>query len=507
MTAPGRILFCIAFLLAAVNPGHAQDKALRLGSAVDDVLAARETRHYSLTALEFTLVSFRVEALSAELDPILEIFDPAGRLVVSNDDYNYPDARDAVIQAFILPQTSTYTVSVSAFGESAGAYRLHVLPGYDRLAQRETSVESANWETVYSNGAVNVSDSSAFALELRGLARSAGLVGLHLPTETDLYFEAAFDQVASPAVWQVGLLFRYHSPNQYHRLLLSKQGYWRIDRIDGEETTQLRNWSTHPAIRPGESTFRLGLLVSGQHYDVVYNGQVVGSAWERTPPEPGSLGIALMTDDLAGGTVSFVVAETLVTLPTRADDSLIFPQRLLARRYYAMARELARQQLVPVGGEIKLTLPESSVRRAQSGISRLAIASDFSFEQFAFGVSLTLDVRSERNGGCGLFFHFNDDENYTLAYVTSHGDYGLSRRTRAGFEPGIYGKRAATDVSGRYLLVIVSDDVIHYFVDEQYAGSLDSIPRIGGVGIAAVNYDEVETGCAFDDLWLLSLDS
>ncbi len=506
MTALGRILFCIACLVAAISTNYAQDRAIRVGSSVDGELAAGETHRYSLTALELTLVSFRVEALSDGLDPKLEIFDHTGALVVANDDYAYPDERDAAIQAFVIPRTSNYTILVSAFGESAGAYRLHVLPGYDRLALHETTVDSANWETVYSNSSVDVSESSVFALEMRGLGRSAGLVGLHLPIETDLYFEASFDQVGSPTVWQVGLLFRYLSPSKYHRLLLSKLGYWRIDRIDGEETTQLRNWTAHPAIRAGETAFRLGVLVSGNHYDVVYNGQVVGSAWDRAPLASGSLGIAFETDDRAGGPVSFVVAETLVTAPTRINDRLLFPERVAARGYYGIAAELARQQLVPVGGDIKLALPESSVRRVRSGISRFAIASDFSFAQFAFGVALTIDLQSERNGGCGLFFHFNDDENYTLAYVTSHGEYGLSRRTRAGFEPGIYGNRGLWDASEHYLLVIVSDEVMHYFVDEQYAGSLESIPRIGGVGIAAVNYDEVETGCHFDDLWLLSLD-
>ena len=506
MTAPGRILFCIACLVAALSTTFAQDRAIRIGSAIGGELAAGEAHRYALTALELTLASFRVEALSEGLDPVLEIFDHTGELVVSNDDYAYPDERHAAVQAFVFPQTSTYTISVSAFGETEGAYRLHALPGYDRLAHHEKPVDSANWETVYSNASVDVSESSAFALEMRGLARSAGLVGLHLPIETDLYYEAAFDQVGSPTVWQVGLLFRYLSPSKYHRLMLSKLGYWRIDRIDGEEITQLRNWTAHPAIRAGETTFRLGVLVSGNHYDAVYNGQMVGSAWDRTPPAAGSLGIALKTDDRAGGPVSFVVAETLVTAPTRVNERLLFPERVVERGYYGMAAELARQQLVPVGGDIKLALPESSVRRARSGISRFAIASGFSFAQFAYGVALTVDVRSERNGGCGLFFHFNDDENYTLVYVTSHGEYGLSRRTRAGFEPGIYGDRGLSDTTEHYLLVIASDEVMHLFVDERYAGSLESIPRIGTVGIAAVNYDEVETGCKFDDLWLLGLD-
>ena len=506
MTAPGRILFCIVCLFAVSRPLKAQDSALQMGSIVEGSLAAGETQRYSLTVLALTLASVRVEALSDGLDPTLAIYDSAGALLVSNDDYDYPAALDAAIQAFVFPRTSTYTIAVGAFGESTGDYRLQVQPGFDQLAIHETTVDSANWEIVYSNGPVSVSESSVFAVEMRGLARSAGMVGLHLPTETDLYFEAIFEQVSSPAVWHVGLLFRYLSPSTYHRLLLSKRGYWRVDRIEGDTVTPLRNWTAHPAIPPGESAFRLGVLVSGQHYDVVYNGQVVGAAWDRAPSQAGSLGIAMMTDDQAGGAMSLVVAETRVTLPTRADNKVPFPQTLLAKGYYAMAEDLARLQLVPVGGEVQVALPESSVRSARPGVTRLPVASNFSFAQFAFGVSLTIDTRSDGNGGCGLFFHYNDDENYTLAYVTSHGDYGISRRAADGFAPGVYGNRPAPASGAHHLLAIVSDEVIHYFLDGRYVGSLDSRPRIGGVGIAAVNYDEVDTSCAFTDLWLLSHD-
>ena len=506
MSAPGRILFCVACLLLATPITRAQDRTLQLGGAVEGELAPGETHRYALTALELTLLSMRVEALNESLDPLLQIFDPAGKLVIANDDYAYPETRDAAIQAFVMPRTATYTIAVSAFGESEGAYRLHALPGYDRLALRESPVDSANWEIVYSDTTVNVSDSSVFALEMRGFARSAGLVGLHLPIEADLYFEAAFDQVSSPVVWQAGLLFRYLSPTQYHRLLLNKNGYWRVDRVDGDAVTQLRGWSGHPAIRPGERAFRLGVLISGGHFDVLYNGQDVGSVADPSPSTAGSLGIAVVTDERVGGALSLVVAETLVTLPTRVENRRLFPQTLITRRSYAMADALARQGLVPVGGEIKLAVPESSARRLSAGVSRFPIASNSTFAQFALGASLRLNAGAEKNGGCGLFFHYNDDEQYTLAYLTSHGDYGVSRRVGAGFEPGLYGNRGPLAGNAHYLLVIVTDDVIHYFVDERYAGKLASVPRIGGIGIAAVNYEDAETGCEFDDLWLLSLD-
>ncbi len=511
MTALGRIAFCIVFSLASHTLLHAQDKLLEIGAVIEAELAPRESHQYSLTALESTLLSFRVEALDDTLDPQLEIFDNAGNLLAANDDYNYPETRDAALQAFAIPRTMTYTIAVSGFDDSSGGYRLHVLPGYDRLALRDTAMDNFNWEVVYSDTAVNFSDSSLFAVDLAGLSRSAILLGQHFPAEQDLYFEAKFEYVTSPGNWQVGLVFRYLAPDKYHRLLLSKTGYWQLQRVDGDTVTQLRNWSTHPAIVPGEDIFRLGILVSGQHYDVVYNGQVVGSAWDESRSQPASVGIAMRTDETIGGQLSFAITETLMTVPTRLDGvgldgKLIFPQRLPTTGSYQMANILARQQLIPVGGEIKLTLPESSVRRVQPGVTRLPIASDLSFAEFALGASVSADLHSPANGGCGIIFHFHDEENYTLAYLTMEGDYGLSRRAGAGFLPGVYGAREQLEGDSHQLLIIVTAEVIHYYLDEIYVGSLPAELDAGGIGIAVVNYEEVTTNCLFKDLWLLSLD-
>ena len=69
MTAPVRILFCIACLVAALSTNYAQDRVIRVGSAVDGELAAGETHRYSLTALELTLISFRVESFERWVGP------------------------------------------------------------------------------------------------------------------------------------------------------------------------------------------------------------------------------------------------------------------------------------------------------------------------------------------------------------------------------------------------------------------------------------------------------
>lgn len=495
----------LVLLLTCLLPLRAQDTSLRLGSIIEASLAPGETHRYTFAAQEWTLLSIRVEALDETLDPRLEILDRAGDLVIGNDDYDYPATRDAALQAFLIPRTATYTITVSPAGAEGGDYRLHLLPGYDVLALHDTVMDNSNWEVVYSDAVVRLSDSSLFAAEMSGAGRSAIILGLHLPLEEDVYFEAAFESVSATRAWQTGLVFRYLAPDRYHRLLLSNQGFWIVERINGDIVTVIRNWATHPAIVAGASDFRLGVLVSGGHFDVVYNGQVVGSAKDEAPSERGGLGLAMRTDETAGGTISFAVRETVLTVPTRVDGKVLFPQRLLKRRYFLMADELTRQQLAPAHSEFKYTVAESSARHARPGLIDIPLAQERDFQFLAFGASLDFQIQPGVNGGCGLIFNRVAAEDYTLAYLTQAGDHGISRRVGAGFEPGIYVKGAPFEGGPHYLLVIAADEVLHYYVDERYAGSIAYDPRPGGVGIAVVNYEEAFSTCVFTDLWLLGL--
>ncbi len=497
----GRIAICIGCFLAFFTPLRAQGSRMNLGDIVEGSLASGESHRFTVAALEFTLVSIRVESLDGSLDPVIEVFDSGDALINASDDYDYPASRDAAIQAFVLPKTSTYSIVVSGHGGSSGDYRLYFLPGYDVLELHDDSMDKTKWKVVYSDTPVDLSESSMFAVELVGFSRSATVVGEHFPQAQDHFFQATFHEVTYDAVWNVGLIFRYVDNQNFHRLLISKTGYWRLDRIDNGESVALKAWSTHPAIRPGEKDFQLGILASGQHFDAVYNGQVVGSASDSAAPRAGGFGIAMRTDE-SSGPMSFAVLDTLLTLPTRVDDRILFPQRVVERQNYLMALDLARKQLAPAGRNVSFVQPESSVRHVQPGVTRIAIAPDRLYEQFALGASLRLETAQDGNGGCGIFFHFNDDNHYTLAYATKEGDFGLSRRTGDMFAPGVYGQRATAEDPERYLLVIATDEEMHYFVDEVYVGSMESQPRTGSIGIAVVNYEAVETTCLFTDLWV-----
>ena len=506
MTAYGSIVLCAVCLLPGILL-YAQDAPIEPGSIIEAALAAGETHRYQLRALELTLISFHLEALDPALDPALEIFDSSGELVIRNDDAAYPDRLDAVIQALIMPRTDVYTVAVSGFGDTSGGYRLLALPGYDTLALRDAAMAPSDWEVVFSDAEITQPSGGRLAPGIRGLSKSASWVGRRFPAARDFYFEVAFDAVASATNWQVGMLFRYVSPELHYRLLLNKRGYWRIERVDGEDAAAVRNWRTHPAIAAGETDFRLGVLASGQLFHVVYNGQVVDTVIDDRIEAAGGLGITARTADAVGSRLSFAVTEAIMTLPTRVDGGLLFPQRIVARNYTAAANLLARQQVIPAAGEAKLTLPQSTVRDVPPGVTRLPVASGIAFAEFVIGAEVSYEMRAAANGGCGIIFHYADDENYTLAYVNAAGEHGVSRRQGAAFQPGIYGRHEASAQNAKRLLVIVYGGRLHYYIDHAHVGAMPYQPTAGELGTAVVNFEEVDTTCVFEDLWLWSLDA
>ena len=156
-----------------------------------------------MTLRALTLLSLRVEALDDQLDPQLALYDSAGDLVIANDDFAWPHTREAIVQAFVAPRTGEYALAVSGFG-GGGKYRLHALPGYDRLALRDTAMQGQHWTVAHSDAEVGLGASSLFAVDLDGIGRSAVILGERFPPQRDFYFELAFDYVSAVNNWQVG---------------------------------------------------------------------------------------------------------------------------------------------------------------------------------------------------------------------------------------------------------------------------------------------------------------
>ena len=502
----GWVSICIICLISALSL-RAQERTLRLGSQVEGTLSAGQSHQYQLVVPELTLLSIHLKSLDGSLDPVLQVFSSDGTEIIANDDYAYPGQLDAVIQAIVIPRSDSYTLSVSGFADSNGAYSIQVLPGFDALRTRDDAPSPDNWEVLYGVADLARVADGQLQVNMEGLDLSATLLGKGFPSETDFYFEVQFARISSSAPdGQIGLVFRYQRPESHTRLLLSQRGFWRVDRIDEGEIVAVRDWSTHPAINAGQSDLRLGILASGQHFDVVYNGQVVGTFADPFTQASGGVGIAMHTSDVFGSRLSFAVTDALMTVPTRSAGGLIRPVRLIGEGRLALASALARLQLIPAGGQFRLTLGESTVRHSSIGVTPFLLGGGASFGEFALGARLSVRLSDDANGGCGLIFNYLDDMRYSLAYLTADGDFGVSRRDGDGFEPGIYGKVVNRNLNERELLLIAHGAMLHYFLDGEHAGSMPYLAPAGRVGIAVVNFQPAPTDCLFEDLWVLSWD-
>ena len=504
MTWRSRLIALLAACLL-LTPLAAQDTELALGVPVEGELPPGQTHRYRLSARESTLASFRVMALDESLDPQLAIVDGAGEVLISNDDYNYPATRDALIQLLVLPRTDDYTLEVSGFDGGGGRYRLYALPGYDVLEVAKRKPRPGNWRSIAGGATIDESGALGLTVLHEGMARHALLLGELFPQRRDFFAEMAFERIEGTAGWRVGILFRYVDEDNFARLLLNKRGFWRVERVADGRTTILRDWTTHPAIVAGESDFRLGLLASGRHLDILYNGRIVGKAADNLA-QAGGIGIALQTADALGSQVALSVSEATMTTPTLVDGVAIVPQQLAARRRQALTDALSRHQLIPVGSQARLAIPESNVRHRSAGVTPYVFNSGGDFTQFAVGARLTFELAGQGDGGCGILFHYADDEQYGLAYATAKGELGVSLRDGDRFSPGIYVQRDRVERPVHDLLLIVAGDILRYYVDGALAGSLPLESGLGRLGIAVVNYERVDTNCAFEDFWAQSFD-
>jgi hypothetical protein len=71
----------------------------------------------------------------------------------------------------------------------------------------------------------------------------------------------------------------------------------------------------------------------------------------------------------------------------------------------------------------------------------------------------------------------------------------------------LYGEGLDPKATSRHIILVVQDDNVLLYIDGQYMpgnyeGLLADSPNAGTIGQAVVNFDAVQTQCAFTDLWL-----
>ncbi|PJF24977.1 MAG: hypothetical protein CUN53_15100, partial [Phototrophicales bacterium] len=89
---------------------HAQD-TLPPNQTVTGVVPANGVSSWRFQAYTGGVMSFLVEGTDG-FDPILTLSDASGRELTGNDDFDYPDSTNALLEAVTLTRTNVYTVTI-----------------------------------------------------------------------------------------------------------------------------------------------------------------------------------------------------------------------------------------------------------------------------------------------------------------------------------------------------------------------------------------------------------
>jgi hypothetical protein len=498
-----RIYGFIGFLLLAFTlPTRSQTpSALELFVPVTGSVESDASQSWSFTAASDAVLSFRAEATSGDLDPVMEIFNSDGVRVIGNDDYNYPDTQDALLEAIAMPRTDTFTVNISGFGSTSGDYTLTMLAGFAEVQASENFNTVTDWQSPDEAVDVNI-DSGNMLVALAGPQQTGFAINEDMDTLADFYAQTQVEIIESQAGWVVGMTLRQQDDENYYLVTTNNDGQWRFVAHSPEGESVLRDWTTHPALIAGRTDFTLGVLSQGAGFEFFYNGQLFGQITDTMFADVGYVGLAVGTTATLTSSTVAQFDDLTITVPIIVNGDRIIPQEIIMGTAQAMVRELQHRNLIPAGGEMALTVEESFVESSRPGIQSFMLGRGVTYENLVMGASVTWQTQSPGAAGCGLILRFSDESHYTLAYMDQAGGYGVSQLETDSFAPGIFGEIMDDSARTHHLLLIANGDTIYYYLDGQFVGMLENPPLEGEIGNAVVNFEPIATSCQFDDTWV-----
>ncbi|MEO8394030.1 MAG: pre-peptidase C-terminal domain-containing protein, partial [Chloroflexota bacterium] len=489
----------VVLLLSIAVPAQAQT-TLSLLTPVTGNVTPNGTNAWAFSAQNGAVLSFALQAQSKDFDPSLMLIDSSGHEIVSSDDYNYPNSLDPLLEAITMPRTDTYTLSVSGFNNTFGSYTLTMLPGYSTSAYSD-DFSSSQWKSLDSTSTALQSD-GRLQISGQGTRQNNGLAFDDSTQSFDnFYAQATVVNVTDPGGWVVGMALRRQN-DAYYLLSINSQGLWRFTLVQNGSESVIRDWTPHPNVVPGANTFTIAVLAKAVGFDFFYNSGYIGSASDGTLTGAGQIGLMAGPYSSSPSQSSAIFDNLLVTTPTLVNGVDVIPQEILAGDGNQTILALRRNHVVSANGQMTLTLPESSVEYARPGINRVMLGRGTRYTNFALGTTVELSAAASGPAGCGLVFRYQNDTDYTLAYLDQNGEYGVSKRTGDTFSTGIFGTNRAISAGTHLLLVVANDNTIYFYIDRQLVGSTDNTAQDGEVGIAVVNFEPNTTACHYTNFWL-----
>lgn len=491
------LVFALTLMLAISV--EAQANTLVLNTPAEGSLAPGESDTWTFTAQNSAVLSFALQSQTDGFDAAIVLTDSSGTRIISNDDYNYPDSFDPLLEAITMPRNDTFTLTVSGVNNTGGDYTLTMLPGYSVPAYSD-DFSVSDWQPLSDILTAELTDEQ-LSLNISGARVTEAAFDNAADTFDDFYAQAQVTNVANASGWVAGLAFR-HQDNSYYRVAISSDGTWRFLRVEDGVETVIRDWTPHPNIVPGAARFTLAVLARGVGFDFFYNTGYIGSASDSALTGAGKVGLVLGTISSQASTSSATFDDLIVTTPAETDAGYIIPQQLYGADPSALVQTLKRRHVVSAAGQMALTIPESSVQFARPGINRFMLGNGTRFGNFALGAVVTLSAGVRGPAGCGIVFRFASETDYTLAYFNQDGEFGVSERTGDTFSPGISGVNSPFSSGQHQMLIIANDDMLYYYLDGVLVGTLEETAQDGEIGIAVVNFEPNTTNCTYNNLWL-----
>jgi hypothetical protein len=237
-----------------------------------------------------------------DLNPEITLSDSTGQTIATGVP---PQAglNSRVIDA-VAGTEGTYVITIRRSGETAGEYRLLLLPGYSVLDKWDDFQSfdqslSLNWEPMLNID--SIADVSNGMLNMQVM--TTGTFSFILPSDnvtwSDVYVEAEVQIEGSPSYFQYGFVLRASpSADAFYALMFSSDGDWTLMFYNMGMWNTIQDWTVSPAIDPTDTTPRIGVFAQGNTFRAYFNGQLVGEVHDPAfSSQAGTIGLLACTSN------------------------------------------------------------------------------------------------------------------------------------------------------------------------------------------------------------------
>ncbi len=515
-------LYCLLSLLVslfAVPGARAQDTQntvlTLLQPATGEISEATPEQRWTFDAIKGQRLSIRMQATSGNLDPYVELSNAGGNVLASGSNSSL---RNATIDAFIIPDSGTYTVRATR-GQSdtpgVGAYTLTLLPGYSFLILNDALTTNSPLRTWHNANASASISSGKLRLQLTADNAYTWTTADKLGIFKDFYLQADFQPEQTGGYWEAGLLLRGVKRNNsldFYLFFINSDNKWKFALGQPGSLITIHDWEPLPGgAQAGPVT--VGALMKDNRISLYYNGSPLSDLTDDALKEPGLVGVGVGTSKTPNNSTSILFDNVVVTLPASQVSGVPvnIPPTLVQwqRTPDQIVQELLDDRLIPNAGKEGLSEDVAYATRTSAGITYQPLAQSLNFTDIVYSADISWDSTNE-NIACALELRSSSDKDFTIFYFDRKGGYGVRQETTtSGVVASLYNLSDAiikdNRATNRVIMIAVGNTLIAY-INGQLVSIANVTQASGVVSVVAYNYERVASMCQFKNIWLRSFD-